>query len=68
VLVKSYENQKVEIGLKIKAMVDEGGSADRKKIKMEWIIELLADEQSRLVVLRGDFELVETIVKMAQAK
>jgi hypothetical protein len=68
VLVKSYENQKVEIGLKIKAMVDEGGSVDRKKIKMEWIIELLADEQSRLVVLRGDFELVETIVKMAQAK
>jgi hypothetical protein len=65
-LVGSYENQKVEKGLKIEAMVGEGGDVDREKIKMEGILEQLADEQSRLMVLRDQLEFAEVaVVNMA---
>jgi hypothetical protein len=61
-LVGSYEYQKVEKGLKIDAMVGEGGDVDQEKIKMEGIMEQLADEQCRLTVLRDQLELVEVDV------
>jgi hypothetical protein len=65
-LVGSYENKKVEKGLKIEAMVGEGGDVDQEKIKMEGIMEQLADEESRLMVLRDQLEFVEAaIVNMA---
>jgi hypothetical protein len=65
-LVGSYEHQKVEKGLKIDSMVGEGGDVDREKIKMEGIMEQLADEQCRLTVLRDQLKLAETnVVNMA---
>jgi hypothetical protein len=61
-LLESYENQKVEKGLKIDAMLGEGGDVDREKIKMEGIMEQLASEQTRLLALRAELEWAESVV------
>lgn len=62
-LVRSYETQKVEKALKIDAMLGEGRDVDRENIKMEGIMEQLADEQSRLQDCRSALEVADLVVE-----
>ena len=61
-LVRSYENQKVDKALKIDTLIGEGLDVDRKKIKMEGIMEQLANEEARLQSFRVELDLAQSIV------
>ena len=61
-LVRSYENQKVDKALKIDTLIGEGLDVDREKIKMEGIMEQLADEEARLQSFRVELDLAQSIV------